>query len=110
MKTKTALIVSGMVTVYVMVLVIWVLGGFGWFAPTAQASPAASNPVAVTASASTDVATLQQEAAAYRQELQQANAQLQAAYNEIATLQSQLASGGNGFNGRQGGSFNPSGQ
>jgi hypothetical protein len=73
MSTKMALIVSGMVTIYVMAFVIWVLGGFGWFAPVAQVSPAASSPAMATAPASTDVATLQQEVATYRQELQQAN-------------------------------------
>jgi peptidoglycan hydrolase CwlO-like protein len=108
MKTKTALIVSGLVTVYVMALVIWVLGGFGWFASKAQASSGAGQAAA--APASTDVATLQQEIATYQQELQQANTQLQAAYNEIATLQSQLESGGNGANGSQSGGFNPFGQ
>lgn len=118
MKTKMALIVAGAVTAFVIVLVIGMLGGAGWFAQSVSAA-SASDPASVTGSTSTDVATLQQEVATYQQELQQANTQLQAAYNEIATLQSELASGsgsnnrrfrGDDQNEQQGGFFNPFGQ
>jgi septal ring factor EnvC (AmiA/AmiB activator) len=119
MKTKMALIVSGAVTAFVIMLVIGLLGGANWFTQTIFAA-GTSDPATVTGSTSTDVATLQRQAATYQQELQQANTQLQAANNEIATLQAELRASGSGLNnrrfrgddqnGQQGGFFNPFGQ
>jgi uncharacterized protein HemX len=86
MKTKRAF-VAGMMTAFVIVLVIGLVGRAGWFTQTAQSSSAASAGIA---SGNSDAATWQAKAAQYQAELQQANAQLQAAYNEIATLQAEI--------------------
>ena len=89
MGAKRAFI-SGMVTAFVIVLVIGLVGRAGWFTLTAQPSSAASAGIA---SANSDVATWQAKAAQYQAELQQADAQLQATYNEIATLQAEIGVG-----------------
>jgi chromosome segregation ATPase len=84
MKTKRAF-VSGMVTAFVIVLVIGFVGRAGWLTQTASSAASAG-----LASSNSDAATWQAKAAQYQAELQQANTQLQAAYNEIATLQAEI--------------------
>jgi chromosome segregation ATPase len=84
MKTKRGF-VSGMVTAFVIVLVIGLVGRAGWFTQTASSAAGAG-----IASGNSDAAAWQSKAAQYQAELQQANAQLQAAYNEIATLQAEI--------------------
>jgi hypothetical protein len=92
MSKKGAFIIAGLITSIVMVLVLGVAGGAYWFNQPASAAgtedPAATVPAAVSAT-SADVAALQAQLLDYQAALQQANTQLQAAYDEIATLQAQ---------------------
>jgi len=92
MSKKAAFIVAGITTSIVMVLVLGVAGGAHWFNQPASAAstedPAATAPAAVCANPA-DVATLQAQLIDYEAALQQANTQLQAAYDEIAALQTQ---------------------
>jgi Tfp pilus assembly protein FimV len=92
MSKKAALIIAGLLTSVVMVLVFGLAGGASWFNQPATAAgtedPAATAPAAVSANAA-DVAALQAQLLDYQAALQQANTQLQAAYDEIATLQAQ---------------------
>lgn len=92
MSKKAALIIAGVITSIVIVLVFAVAGGANWFSPRASAAgsgdPAAAASTALSAN-SADVAALQAQLVDYQAALQQANAQLQAAYDEIATLQAQ---------------------
>jgi hypothetical protein len=110
MSRKAAVIIAGGVTTVVMVLVF----GLGGFATrlNGPSSAASSNDPQGTAAAvcanPSDVAALQSELKDYQSALQQANTQLQAAYDEITRLQSQgRFSGENEQN--EGGFFNPFG-
>jgi Tfp pilus assembly protein FimV len=92
MSKKAALIIAGVITSIVMVIVLGVAGGAGWFNQRASAAstedPTATAPAAVCADPA-DVATLQAQLSDYQAALQQANTQLQSAYDEIAALQTQ---------------------
>jgi len=92
MSKKAGLIIAGAITSIVMVLVLGLAGGASWFNQPASAAgdadPAAAATTAVCADPA-DVAALQAQLVDYQAALQQANTQLQAAYNEIAGLQAQ---------------------
>jgi hypothetical protein len=92
MSKKAVLIIAGVITSIVMVLVLTLVGGVSWFNRTASAAGTGNPQAAATATVNAnpaDVAALQAQLADYQAALQQANAQLQAAYNEIAVLQAQ---------------------
>jgi hypothetical protein len=92
MSRKTALIIAGVITSVVMVLVVAVAGGASWFSQRASAA-SSGDPASISSAALSenpaDVAALQAELLDYQAALQQANTQLQAAYDEIAALQTQ---------------------
>ena len=92
MSKKAAFIIAGVITSIVMVIVLGVAGGAYWFDQPASAAgtgdPAATASSTVCANPA-DVATLQAQLLDYQTALQQANTQLQAAYDEIAALQTQ---------------------
>jgi Tfp pilus assembly protein FimV len=111
MSKKAAFIVAGVITSIVMVLVFGVAGGANWFNQPASAAstedPAATAPAAACADPA-DVATLQAQLIDYQTALQQADTQLQAAYDEIAALQTQgRFLGEHEENEHSGGFFNP---
>jgi Tfp pilus assembly protein FimV len=111
MSRKSAFFIAGIVTTIVMVLVLGVAGIANRFNQVAAAAstgnPPAAAPAAVCANPA-DVATLQGQLNDYQAALQQANAQLQAAYNEIAALQTQGGfSGEHEGNEHNGTFFNP---
>jgi hypothetical protein len=110
MSKKAILIVAGAITSIAVVLVLGLAGGAAWFNGTASAAgtgdPAATAPSAVCVNPA-DVAALQAQLNDYQAALQQANTELQAAYDEIAGLQT----GGRFFDEREeneheGGFFN----
>jgi hypothetical protein len=116
MRRNAALLISGIVTAFVMVLVIGLAGGMNWLTSTAQAAAPATVGQNVTVTGSTgqqgnaqsaDPARLQQEVNTYKTQLQQAYDKLQAAYDQISQLQSQQATGlprqGDRRHGREGG-------
>ncbi len=92
MSKKAAFLIAGVITSILMALVLGVAGGSVWFhqpasaAGTGDADAAASAIVCATPA---DVITLQAQLVDYQTALQQANMQLQAAYDEIAALQTQ---------------------
>lgn len=88
MSKRTAFIIAGVVTSIVMVLVLGVAGGTNWFGQRASAASTGDTTAAGSANPA-DVAALQAQLNDYQTALQQANAQLQAAYDEIAALQAQ---------------------
>jgi hypothetical protein len=98
MRRKTAVILSGIVTAFAMVVVLGLFGLSARQGNTAQAATAArlGDVVAFDESGqlSTDVATLQAEVVAYQQQLQEAYLALQQAYGEIQVLS---ANGSRGF-------------
>ncbi len=109
MKRRTMLVLSGMVTAFVLVAII---GLFGLSASQAKTARAATISAATSSQTndppvfdqtgqqlSTDVPTLQAEVIAYQQQLQQSYAALQQAYNEIQVLS---AGGSRGFRNREG--------
>ena len=108
MSKKAALIIAGVITSIVMVLVLGVAGGAKWFNQSGSAAgtadPAATASTAVCADPA-DVATLQAQLGDYQAALQQANTQLQAAYDEIAVLQTQGRFSGEHEEGEQYGRF-----
>lgn len=111
MSKKAAFIVAGVITSIVMVLVFGLAGGAYWFNQPASAAstgdPAATAPSAACADPA-DVAALQAQLVGYQTALQQANTQLQAAYDEIAALQTQgRFLGEHKENEHSGGFFNP---
>jgi Tfp pilus assembly protein FimV len=113
MSKKAAFLIAGVITSLVIVLVVGMAGGANWFSqPTSAAGtgdPAATAPAAVCANPA-DVATLQAQLVDYQAALQQANTQLQAAYDEIAALQAQGGfSGEHEGNEHEGRFFNPFG-
>lgn|GEM_PF-1982880 len=108
MRRKAAMLVSGIITAFVMVVVIGLLQLSGRVGNTAQAAALPSTgPAQATVNGAdptnADVATLQAEVAAYRDQLQQAYTALQQAYQQIQLLSGGGGgSGGNGFRGRGG--------
>ena len=89
---KVAFIIAGVITSIVMVLVLGLAGGANWFNQLASAAGTEAPPATATAADCAnpaDVATLQALVNDYQAALQQANAQLQDAYDEIAGLQTQ---------------------
>jgi uncharacterized protein HemX len=109
MSRKAAVIIAGGVTTIVMVLVLG-LGGFATRLnrPSSAASSNSPQGTAAVCVNPSDVATLQSELKDYQSALQQANAQLQAAYQEIMNLQAQRRFGGENEE-NEGGFFNPFG-
>jgi Tfp pilus assembly protein FimV len=111
MSRKTLFFIAGIVTTIVMVLVLGVVSTAGRLnqpvAATSTADPAATPAAGQVCANPSDVANLQAQVQAYQTALQQANDQLQAAYQEIAALQSQggFQRGGDD----NGGFFNPFG-
>jgi hypothetical protein len=98
MQRKTALVVSGIITAFVMVVVVGLVqmsGRASAAQPVSLTLPGGQATLSGAGDASTDVATLQAEVAAYRAQLQQAYDALQQAYNEI-----QVLSSADGFRGR----------
>ena len=113
MSRTTALIIAGVVTAIALVLALGLAGGASLF--NQPASAASADGVQTTAAGAlcvnpSDVATLQGQLADYEAALQQANIQLQAAYNEIAALQGQGGFRGEHEGNERGGAFfNPFG-
>jgi hypothetical protein len=110
---KAAFIIAGVITSIVMVLTLGLIGGANWFNQPASAAGAEA-PATTTTSAlcanPADVTTLQTQLDDYQAALQQANTQLQAAYDEIARLQTQgRFLGEHEENEHEGGFFNPFG-
>ncbi len=97
MRRNTALFLSGVVTAFVMVVVIGLIALSGQFGQEAQAATLSNNTSGEAASLqasdpgkTTDVATLQAEANAYKQALQKADNDLQNAYNQVKSLNDQV--------------------
>jgi uncharacterized protein HemX len=89
---KGAFLIAGVITSIVMMLVLGVAGGASWFSRKAAAASTEDLPAvetAVVCANPADVAALQAQLNDYQAALQQANTQLQAAYDEIASLQTQ---------------------
>ncbi len=98
MRRNMALIVSGVITTFALVLTLGLLIASGQLGQVAQAAPATRNEQAAVSAndgLSTDVRTLQAEVIADREQLQQAYAALQQAYDQI-----QVLSAGNGLRSR----------
>jgi hypothetical protein len=92
MSKKPAFFIAGVITFIVLVLVLGVAAVANRFNQVASAAGPATPPAAAAAAGCVnpaDVATLQAQLNDYQAALQQANAQLQSAYNEIAGLQTQ---------------------
>lgn len=110
MSKKTGMVIAGVITSIVMVLVLGIAGGAGWFSQLASAASAGDPPATATVRVSgdpADAAGLQAQLRDYEAALQQANSQLQAAYDEIAVLQAQgRFSGEHEENEHEGGFFN----
>src|SRR5512136_2789642 len=102
MKRKMALVLSGIVTAFVMVSMIGLFGLSANQSNTVRAAPPAQSSATGSfdgsGQGSTDVATLRAEVVAYQQQLREAYLALQQAYNEI-----QLLSGNESRNFRNGG-------
>ena len=111
MSKKAALIIAGAITSIVMVLVLGLAGGANWFNTNASAAGTTDATATTTDTACVnpaDVAALQAQLNDYQTALQQANTQLQDAYNEIAGLQAQgRFSGEQEENEHEGRFFNP---
>jgi Tfp pilus assembly protein FimV len=89
---KAAFFSAGIITSIVMVLVLGLAGGASRLNQVASAAGTAGTQTTASSTVCAnpaDVATLQAQLNDYQTALQQANAQLQAAYNEISGLQSQ---------------------
>lgn len=110
MSKKATFLIAGIVTSLVVVLVFGVVGGASRLnqpasaagntdPTTGTAAPVCANPA--------DVAALQAQLNDYQNALQQANAQLQAAYSEIAALQGQGGSSGEHEQNEHGGFLSP---
>ena len=103
MRRKTALILSGIVTAFAMVVVIGLFRLSARQGNTAQASSIAQvggGPgIDRTGQLSTDVATLQAEVVTYQQQLQEAYSALQQAYAEIQVLSANDSPGFRGSGG-----------
>ena len=105
MSKQAAFIIAGVITSIAVVLVLGLAGGATWFN---QPASAASNEDPAVCANPADVTALQAQLDDYQAALQQANTQLQAAYDEIATLQTQgRFSGEHEENEHEGGFFNP---
>ena len=92
MKRRSALLIAGIVTAFVMVIVVGLVLLSNRAAQVAQAAAAdvpsvqAPDPATIT-----DVPTLQAELKAYQQALGKAHSDLQTAYNQIQTLDGQVS-------------------
>jgi len=87
---RVAFLLAGGITSVVMVLVLSVASRAGWFSQPASAAGTTDPPEAATDVVCVDpadLAALQAQVKDYQAALQQANAQLQAAYDQIAALQ-----------------------
>ena len=97
MRRKTALLISGIVTAFAMVLVLGLLSASARDAQAAQQAPAPSEVVPASDPAGTatadQVASLQAEVDQYKTALNQAYSDLQAAYSQIQQLQAQTSGG-----------------
>lgn len=99
MSRRAAVIIAGVITSIVMVLALGLTGGVNWFNRPASATSAEASAASAEASVTTatttqcanpeDLTTLQTQLNDYQAALQQANTQLQDAYDEIARLQAQ---------------------
>jgi peptidoglycan hydrolase CwlO-like protein len=92
MSKKAAFLIAGIVTSIVMVLVVGVAYGAIRFNQPAAAAATQDPPATATSAVCAnpaDVTALQAQLSDYQAALQQANTQLQAAYDEITALQSQ---------------------
>jgi hypothetical protein len=96
MSKQAALIIAGVITSIAVVLVLGLASGATWFNQLAFAAGSEDTTAAGTGTETAavcispaDVATLQAQLNDYQAALQQANTQLQAAYDEIARLQTQ---------------------
>jgi uncharacterized protein HemX len=92
MSKKVAFIIAGVITSIVMVLALGLTGSANWLnRPASAASAEASVTTATTTQCTNpeDLTTLQTQLNDYQVALQEANTQLQAAYDEIARLQTQ---------------------
>src|SRR5665811_113918 len=90
-KRNSALLLSGIVTAFVMVIVVGLVLLSGRAAQVAQAAAAdVPSGQAPDPSTTSDVATLQAEVQAYKQALQKADTDLQTAYGQVKTLNGQL--------------------
>lgn len=90
MTKRGAFLLAGVITSIVMVLVLGVASRAGWFSQPASAAGTQDPPAAATDVVCVDpadLATLQAQVQDYQAALQQANAQLQAAYDRVAALQ-----------------------
>ncbi len=108
-KRKSALFLSGIVTAFVMVVVIGLVLISGRAAQVAQAATVDVPTVQASDAAATDVATLQAQVQAYKQALQKRDADLQSAYNQIQTLNDQLNQLNQSVQQLQSGGFNGGG-
>jgi hypothetical protein len=110
MSKKAAIIIAGVITSVVMVIALGLAGGADWFNQPASAAASGdpSTATSVVCANPADVTTLQAQLNDYQVALQQANMQLQDAYDEIARLQTQgRFSGEREGNEHEGGFFNP---
>jgi hypothetical protein len=106
MKHRMALIISGLITAFVMVVAVGLVALSGQATSAAQAQapePAitavATGPAAAgsTASDRAEIQALQQQVVTYRSQLQQAYSDLQQAYDQIQALQASNSGSGDGF-------------
>jgi Tfp pilus assembly protein FimV len=87
---RGALLLAGVITSVVLVLVLGVASRAGWFSQRASAASVEDPQATATDVVCVDpanLAALQAQLQDYQTALQQANAQLQAAYDQIAALQ-----------------------
>jgi Tfp pilus assembly protein FimV len=87
---RAAFLLAGVITSAVLVLALGVASRAGWFSQPAAAAETTDPPAAATDVVCVDpadLAALQGQVKDYQAALQQANTQLQAAYDEIAALQ-----------------------
>ncbi len=107
MPRKTAMLLSGTITAFVLMVVIGLVFSANQLGsiPVAQAAPANNNAANASANNSADVTALQQQVQTYKSQLQQAYSDLQQAYDQINQLQQAVqtmqAQGQGGFRSRQ---------
>jgi len=92
MSKRAAFAIAGVITSAVVVIVLGLAGSASWSNQSTSTGGTEVVPATATATvyaSPADMAALQAQVADYQAALQQANAQLQAAYDEIARLQAQ---------------------
>ncbi len=113
MNRRTAMLLSGAITAFALMLVIGLVYGANRFNSAAgAAAPAVTGATADGSSAqanSAEVAALQQQVQTLKTQLQQSYSDLQNAYNQITALQGQNTGGGRLRNGRGSLNQNPLG-